>query len=286
MRSCWENCAGEIDREIVAIDSMEDSIAPLDKETVRIRRLVTSLELCHHKAERWVALIIEGIGSGKGIKGPVGTRPAGQTHPIEEVWGNCCKILSSWTRAKEPEPKVGVMEGKDLVACLGPRTPLKVWQVERVVEKISSVLDPSNKYQEIVENDRHYRGDSDFRDVTLETVIHDTVDGEEAMISLAAAIDHLEPCHWNFIENLVIVLAAIGGDLYPEKPFGACHRNIRLTPILERMRIVTNTLQTFIGEQRKGEIDEDILEVLGSKTPVKEWLVESRDKTIRLQLAL
>jgi hypothetical protein len=72
LRDWWENCAGEMDEEILTIDALEDEISPLNEETIRTRRLITSLELCHHKAERWVELIIEAISSGKATRGPVG----------------------------------------------------------------------------------------------------------------------------------------------------------------------------------------------------------------------
>jgi hypothetical protein len=39
---------------------------------------------------------------------------------------------------------------------------------------------------------------------------------------LGLAIDLLWTGHWNFVENLQIVLEVIGGNLKPEKPFAAC----------------------------------------------------------------
>jgi hypothetical protein len=61
-RSWWRNCALEADSEILAIDRMEDHIAPIAANVSKIRELISSLELCHHKAERWVGNIIEAIG--------------------------------------------------------------------------------------------------------------------------------------------------------------------------------------------------------------------------------
>jgi hypothetical protein len=56
-----------------AIDRMEDAMAPIDPAIANVRGLITGLELCHHKAERWVANIIEAIGKGETTKG-LGTR--------------------------------------------------------------------------------------------------------------------------------------------------------------------------------------------------------------------
>ena len=94
-RSWWRNCALEADSEILAIDRMEDRIAPLDPDAEKVRELISSLELCHHKAERWVWNIIEAIGAGETRKG-LGTRVPGQQHPAEKVWQNACTALSAW----------------------------------------------------------------------------------------------------------------------------------------------------------------------------------------------
>ena len=79
-RSWWRNCALEADSEISAIDGLEDQIAPLAVNVSKIRELISSLELCHHKAERWVNNIIEAIGEGETAKG-LGTRAATSPWP-------------------------------------------------------------------------------------------------------------------------------------------------------------------------------------------------------------
>lgn len=58
-RSWWRNCALEADLGMLEIDRLEDEIAPLEPGISRIRHLVFALEVCHHKAERWVANIVE-----------------------------------------------------------------------------------------------------------------------------------------------------------------------------------------------------------------------------------
>ena len=69
LRPCWRNCALEADAEILAIDDMEDRMAPIDQTATQVRELISSLELCHHKADRWVHNIIEAIGAGETNKG-------------------------------------------------------------------------------------------------------------------------------------------------------------------------------------------------------------------------
>jgi hypothetical protein len=295
MRDWWRNCDVEQDdEEVRAIDAIEDSIAPLDEETKRIRRLITSLESCHHKAARWVELIIEAIGKGRTTKG-AGTRPPGKREPIEQVWQNCAAALVAWCAGCPAEAiglDVGGIPARELIAHVGERTPLKEWQVGRIVDKVREYIvwprayeDPTFGYAAIVEHPELYEEHADFRDATMQTIIHDTVDGEPAEISLAAAIDHLQPCNWNLLENLVIVLRAIGGHLLPEMPFAAHARNIKLTPIRDSMKLVADTLRAFCGGTASG-VDAGVLRVLGDRTPVKQWLAASLGKTIRLQLDL
>ena len=305
-RSWWRNCALEADSEILAIDKMEDHIAPIAVNALRIRELVSSVELCHHKAERWVSNIIEAIAAGKTRKG-LGTRSPGQPHPAEIGWQNACAALSAWC-AGSPSAAVdmsmGAVPASRFLASLGQRSPLKEWQVQRVIDRIRSVIhwpwsrnDPSAQYGWLLlsgdeyepayrtQCPEHYKEHEDFWLRTVRTVIHDTVDGDEADLSLGLAIDMLWPCHWRFVENLQIVLDAIGGRLNPHKPFAACGRNIILLPIRHRMEVISNTLKVFCGAPESNqETDRDILALLGKPTEEKKWLAASLDKTIRLQL--
>ena len=118
-------------------------------------------------------------------------------------------------------------------------------------------------------------------------MINYTLDGEKSQMSLAMAIDLLQPCNWNYIGNLVILLRAIGEDLNPSDIFAPCSLNSRLTPLRNRLKIISNTLMTFWKDKTTTEnIDPDILSTLGAAAPVKSWLTASLDKTIRLHQGL
>ena len=306
-RLWWRNCALEADSEILAIDRMEDHIAPIGANVSKIRELISSLELCHHKAERWVGNIIEAIGAGETRKG-LGTRSPGQQHPREKVWQNACAALSAWCAgcpSTSVDLTIDTVLASRILAFLGERSPLKEWQIQRVIEKIRSAIhwphscnDPTaqyvwillsgGEYESVYRNQcpEHYKEHKDFWLRTVQTIIHDTENGYEADLSLGLAIDMLWPCHWRFVENLRIVLGAIGGRLNPDKPFAACGRNITLLPIRRRMEIVSNTLKAFCGDPESNqEVDKDLLALLGKPTEVKKWLAASLDKTIRLQLS-
>lgn len=306
LRSWWRNCALEADSEILDIDRMEDHIAPTAPNVSKIRELISSLELCHHKAERWVSNIIEAIGAGETKKG-LGTRSPGQLHPAEKTWQNTCAALSAWCAgcpSTAVELKIDSRPASSMLACLGERSPLKEWQVQRVIDKVResihwprSLDDPTAQYVWLLlsggeyesayrsQCPEHYLEHEDFWLATVRTFIHDTNDGKKSEISLALAIDMLWPCHWNFVENLQIVLQAIGGKLEPEKPFAACGRNIALLPNRERMEVFSKTLRVFCGGEQTGrEADRQMLAPLGEPTEEKRWLAASLDKTIRLQL--
>jgi len=275
-RSWWRNCALHADSGILAIDEMEDRIAPIGANASKIRELISSLELCHHKADRWVCNIMEAIGAGETTKG-LGTRSPGEQHPSETVWQSACAALSAWCAgcpSTEVDLPIDTIPASRLLACLGERSSLKEWQVQRVIEKIRSAIhwpqsldDPTAQYVWILlgggeyelayrnECPEHYKEHEEFWLRTVRTMVHDSENGHETELSLGLAIDMLMPCHWRFVENFRIVLEAIGGRLNPEKPFAACGRNITLVPIRRRMEIVSNTLKAFCGDP---EVDQEV----------------------------
>ncbi len=306
LRTWWRNCALSVDSEILQIDRMEDAFAPIDPNLSKIRELISGLELCHHKADQWVVNILEAIGSGETRKG-LGTRRPGERHPVETVWQNTCAALSAWCAgcpSSQIDWSIGHVPAFQILERLGERSPLKEWQLQRVVDKIRSVIhwqrpvdDPSAHYAWLLlsggEYDVAYRDECPVRykeheafwRTTVRTFIHDTENGDDAELSLGLAIDMLWPCHSRFVENLQVVLDAIGGNLHPEQPFAACGRNIHLASNRGRMETFSKTLRAFYIDAPADEgLDEQMLALLGEPTDTKKWLAASLDKTIRLQL--
>ena len=113
-RDWWHNCdvGQEPDAEILAIDRAEDQIAPVAASAVKIRRLIGSLEMCHHKAEAWVGNILDAIATGETTKG-LGTRPPGQVHPTEIISKNACGALSAWV-AGGPASSIDLRSSSDV----------------------------------------------------------------------------------------------------------------------------------------------------------------------------
>lgn len=293
-RPCWQNCCGADDGEVHLIDTMEDSLSPLDEQTVQIRGLITLFEACYHEAGKEAEFIAAAIGLGY-CPPRSKERPPQRKKELESARD----LLSTWCHpaTKSIGWDIGGLPADELWGVLGEPNPLKIWQAARVVDRISHALDPHHPYHNLALNvgdygepkagdvGEHYRDNSAFWQQTMEAIIHDTVDGRESRISLAFAIDLLMPCGWDFVASLATILKAIGGDLHPDRPLACCARNVRLSPLCNRLRMISDTLNVFWrGETTTGDIDRCVLASLGAPTPVKRWLAASLDKTIRLHL--
>jgi len=303
LRPCWQNCfipddeRALRDEELAEIDAMEDSIAPLDDQTAAVRGIITRFEACYHEADKEAEYIIKSIAAGYCLEQSK-ERPPERKKELE----NTRHILMMWcenTAIKGIDIDVGGVPAEKLFSFIGRPSPLKIWQVERIVDRISQALDPNHTYHNLVLDlgdygepgaksaGEYYKDNSAFLKQTRETIIHDTVDGHPSGVSLAYAIDLFMPCHWDFVGSLVMILKVVGGDLHPDKPYACCARNIHLSPLCERLRTISNTLEVFWkGEKTNQNIDRDILELIGEATLVKRWLAASLDKTIRLHLSL
>ena len=302
INSCWGNCGAFydeslVDEEILAIDTMEESITPLDDNTVHIRGLITRFESCYHESDKEAEMIVGAIGSGQ-IPVESNDRPPQRKQELQ----NAHDILSAWCEGQSESVNdlcVGPVSANELFDCLGKPTDLKRWQVQRMIDQLKWALDRSYSYHVMaldidefgqpitIKHEEHYKDHLDFLNQTTTTMIHYTLDGEDSEMSLALAIDLHSPCNWNFIGNLVILLKAINGDLHPKETFAPCSLNARLTPLRGRLQTIANTLRVFWkNEKSAGEIDNDLLISLGTITPVKQWLAASLDKTIRLQQGL
>ena len=282
MRACWRNCALSVDEEMRRIDLMEDELGPLSPPIARIRALIGALEICHHKAARWLDNILQAIAAGDTRKG-LGTRPPGQRHAAEAAWAQACAELEAWC---EGRPSRSV-----LTAALAEPTELKRWQVRQVIRKIRSVIawpQPEASYDWLLLGGSEYEAscgrrcpaahqeDAQLWEATARTIIRDELDGEPAALSLALAIDMLWPCHWNFASNLAIVLPAIGGGLTARAPFAASGRNIASLPLRRQLQDCCAQLRAY------GQGDASTR--LGPVSAEGRWLAASLDKTIRLQL--
>ena len=305
----WDNC-GTTDRETAELDRLEATLGPLAENVRQTRALISRIEMCHHKADRWVERIIDAIGSGR-PSGGLGSRPQGQRHPIEDTWADACDALAAWRQGHIGRDEDGVTHSNRfmrMTSVLGAPSELKRWQVGRVEHRIRSYIGWWENYQYpfLVEPliadpatagcPAEYKDDEGFWRATVDTVLQERSEEldkegfiaregylESADISLAIAIDMLWPCNWNFEENLRTVLEAIGGQLALRRSFAACARNIRRAPVLHQMKELCRTLDTYGVDEHRGKCP-SVHRRLGAVTPEREWLTGSLAKTIRLQL--
>ena len=303
-RACWQNCLGPggdesflSDAELLAIDAMEDALAPLDVDITAIRQLITRFEACYHEADKEAEYIIKAIAAGRPPKQST-ARPAKRKEELQ----NSHRILSRWCEdpaGESADIDVGEVSAAELVGFVSPPTPLKIWQVERIVDKIAQALDPKQTYHYMALDlgdygepgarpaGEHYEDDSALLGQTTETIIHYTEDSKAAEISLAMAIDLLMPCHWDFVGYLGTILRAVGGDLHPTRPFAYCGINVKFSPLCDRLRTISNTLKAFWKPGKTLQnIDRELLAILGEPADIKKWLAASLDKTIKLHLSI
>ena len=290
-RPCWQNCGlAQADDEMQAIDAMEDTLGPLDKSTTQIRHLITGFEVCYHEGAREAERIIKAIGDGHGPP-TESDRPAAR----QEALVHAKTLLTHWCQGptiQDLKLDIEGIPGRQFLSSLGKSTGLKRWQVSRIINKINEGLDSSQPYVWLAFNmethdtaAEHFQEHMAFLEQTRKTMIHDTVDGQKASISLAMAIDLCMPCHWDWAHALLILLQAIGGNLTPQLPYACCARNVQLSPLCARIKGMSDTLHGFCMDERDVPSgDSHLLACLGELTPVKQWLAASLDKTIRIQL--
>ena len=287
-----------MDDEVLEIDRMEDAISPLNEQTTQISMLIMAFSSCYHEADKEAERIIQAIGSGQ-PPAEEKERPPQRQRELQ----NSHDILSAWCKgqsAKCADLGVGGIPAGELIGYLGEPSALKIWQVQRVIDKLKQVLDYSYPYHNMaldidgngqpieIKAEEYYKDHLDFLNQTTAVIIDCTLDGEKpGWMSLAYAIDMLRPCNWNYVGNLVIILKAIAGDLCPDKPFAPCCINKRLTPLRDRLRVISHTLKIFCeGREMDKDVDGAILTLLGAKTDQKHWLAASLHKMIRMQQGL
>lgn len=298
---CWRNCGALTDerlladKEVLNIDRLEDRIAPLDDNMINIRKLITRFESCYFQADKEAEMIVRAIASGQP---PVESneRPPQRKRNMQ----NSLNILLAWydeTASQCANLSVGGIGADQLLECLGDPTDLKKWQVQRLIEKHKDSLNRSCCYHNMelstdgygnpleINLDDYYKDHLDFLTQTRAAMIHFILDGKPDQLSLALSIDLFRPhCNWNYVGNLVILLKAINGELHSEKTFAPCCFNAKLTPLRERLKVISNTLKAFCeGQEKKKDVDNELLALLGNVTDPKRWLAASLGKTIRLQ---
>lgn len=295
LRHWWANAPlkdNAPDDEIRAIDELEDSFAMMPSEANHIRRLISSLECCHFKAQRRIEHIIGAIRNGTTCKGP-GLRMDDEENLTEQEWQQMADTLYEWVDGLQPDITCEP-DWLEPLGALNEPSDLQLWQVRRVADRIAQYVDPKVHYYNISEDALQYRNSGFGNDRRPHTDNRAFVSATNDMqlicqtenISLAKAIDLLEPCNWNYKVNLRIILSTIAGDTSVKSTYTQCRRDLHLCPIFSFGQELCAQLRAYTNGQYLSNAEkEEHLARFGSATQIRVWLAASLEKTLRCQLA-
>ena len=301
LRQWWNNVAQEPDKEILAIDKLEDDLefpSIQDKKlTYDIRQAIGGLEGCHFKVEHRINRIIYAIRNNHFPQS--NQRESAQLNKDwVRKWEIILNYLEDWsslnpnTSSKKQEFINGVKTEK-INELLGEKTILKTWQVNFIIDSIRELLelwfikqDSSNKKwaQQTITNKeiqmKYEKLNPEFWEKTSELNI--PIKEINHLISLPELMNTYEyiVCisNPNFMNDLLSILGVIGG---------------KATYIHQTCAFYLDSLKEFVGsfltilqkflEKSNYEIssDNELMDLFGEKTPIKHWLVASLEKTIR-----
>jgi len=301
LRKHWINVTAEPDASILDIDRLEDTLE-FENEEIRekiygIRNAITRFEFCHHKALHRLFILIHSIGKLEYLI-KENTKEAKINNEDVKQWMCAYKILKAWTNDDmQSVQKITFfdMTSTDLVSNLGIRSPLKKWQVSRLLEKMFFEFlnfdGDEGEYRYFTNGEAEFQNNStelefyrQTMNVTLEELNNDLL-GE---MNLGKLIDLYFLCNWNYKENLISILQVINGNTQSIRDIVVCSLQFDKHPSFNEFLSVKKALRAYwdedyrsqFSEQNFKSIDSDVRETLGVKTPIKIWLVRSLEKTL------
>ncbi|KKK40271.1 hypothetical protein LCGC14_0786550 [marine sediment metagenome] len=301
LRPWWNNVTQEPDKEILTIDKLEDNLvfpSPHDKKfAYDIRKAIGRLEGCHFKVEHYINRIIYAI---RNDHFPQSNQyeSAQLNKDWVRKWKPILEYLEKWSELI-PEESFSNLEfingvkTEKINDILGEKTSLKVWQVNFITENIRELLelwftkqDSFNKthgqQKRINEKIQHKyeKLNSEFWEKTRELAI--PIDEINHFISLQELLDTWEyiVCisNPNFMNDLLAILGTVGGKaIYVHQTCGFYLDSLKVL-----IRSLSTKLQKYIENINDKTFGYDeLMELLGEKTPIKYWLVASLEKTVR-----
>jgi hypothetical protein len=304
LRAHWVNCCLAPDGEVIAIDHMEDALAPKERaQALPIRRLITRFEVCHWNSDRWLERIAQAIAEGQ--VPPTSGRPRTQ-HPLVQMLICLRAVLAHWVaRATGPLPQCIILDqtGTEVLHGLGPWTPFKAWVVRHLLDGLehhlqaNGLLPPSE-----LSSSRPYPADLSLDSPSADAYFPDSLDwlaearsrklktrkasGDEVQeYSLAALISSPNRCNEFYFRFLFALFEYLDdGDSERILPYPFCSN---ISPDRQRRYYrVIDALRAYLGQPPQGSLspDDAVLARLGEPEPAKRWLVASLEKTLREQV--
>lgn len=311
LRTWWNNVTNVPDEEILAIDALEDKLIFASdvgrKRVFDIRKQIGRLEICHFKVMRYITRIIYAI-KHLDEEDPHPCPSVGEDINREWLkgWNAVLDYLEHWVNhgpnlggiyAKEDKiitsklanPAFHRVSLQEINEILGEPSESKKWQVRFIIDYMRSRLDaffnnpPQSRYS--VMKHRHeelimqYRNDNPTYWESLENlpIPHHPRD------LLFGGLLHdwgyfVCEVNINYMNDLLTILGAIGNG--SEYKFRGCgYKSLNLEVFLKKIVL---KLRAFLetGGDQANEM-EGVRKLLGERTPTREWLVASLEKTIR-----
>ncbi|MFX1251664.1 MAG: hypothetical protein ACFFCZ_08640 [Promethearchaeota archaeon] len=311
LRPWWNNVTNVPDDEILAIDELEDKLeftSDVERKRVHeIRKQIGRLEMCHFKVMQYITRIIHAI-KYLDEKNPDPCPSDGEdiNHEWFNGWNAVLDYLEHWVNygsnpgglyAKEGTITTSILANpafyhvslQEINEILGEPSDVKKWQVRFIIEYMRGKLDaffnnpPESRYP--VAKRRHeklikkYRNDNPEYWESLENLHlphqpHDLSFGG-LLHDWGYFVCEVNP---NYMNDLLTVLGAIGNG--SEYRFRGCgYKSEDLKVFLKETLLKLRAFVETDGDQANEM--EGVRELLGEKTPIREWLVASLEKTIR-----
>jgi len=301
LRKHWINVTDEPDASILEIDRLEDALKFQNTEEREkiyvIRQAITGFEFCHHKALHRLYMLIRSIGRLE-YHNKKSSKEEKINNDDVKQWMNAYKILEAWiNNDMHSVQNISFFEmtALDLVSHLGVHSPLKEWQVNRLLEKM---------FYEFLNFDEHegeYRyfegGEQKFQEnneelefyrQTVNVKLDDLSNDLLGAMNLGKLIDLQFLCNWNYKLNLLSILQVINGRIDSSKNIVICSLLFDKHPDFNEFLCVKKSLRAYWDEdyrntlslQNCGTVDSIIRQELGVKNSIKIWLVRSLEKTL------
>ncbi len=291
----WANVGRAMDPEMLEIDSMVGSLQfgsrRLKQRAFEIRRAIAGVECCHFKALHRIERIVHAIND-KQLNFP--GKSVGESAHLNgdwlSMWHVVLDYLETWALdgdAGAPgagQAGINVIPVSQLNGILGEKNEVKRQRVGLLAEylrrRVDSWFDTAIPYKkrrklEDVLNDEYRSAiKTSFASIAVPT-------GTQAGSFADLLMENFCISSLDYINDLLSLLAVIGGQMKGTR-FKGCgiHRDEDRRALEPLMAKLQKWLRISPGEIRG---DKGLMELFGERTPVKQWLLSSLEKTIRAQ---
>jgi hypothetical protein len=301
----WRNCDFETsDAEIARIDALEKRLRTEEhNQALKIRRLITSFEACHHNSLRWAERIAQAIA--EGVIPPTSGRKR-SAHPVSIAHLNLREFLINIADDDMEEHHHGEIPGidtKSVVESFRNLPQRKRWLITLILDNLEKHLYDAGLIPAMrTEDNRMFAGANldvekeeeasvyflgyavyyrYYKDMVIRMVDDMHPSEKERWVPLLLAVQFANPCSVNYFQFVSVLLDMLGGKEDLEFPFPFCGHYSKSQYLAIRKTI--RAYQSFLA--RDGDTgDAGLFGRLDDEDLSRRWLAASFEKTLRLQL--